>query len=280
MVTPNELLNWGSKLAGFDLPPADSCVVWGGDRPVTKLAASINATTGDLLLARELGCDGYLLHHPLAGSARREFHHVMDRMVELMCENGLNESKAREATAPLRKRLQFNDHASDWSELEAAAARIEMPLVNIHLPADELGRQIMVEAVREINEDASLDDLESTLRTIPELNHPTNSILRVSSDHSQPVGRIAVMHAGGTNGGAAVAKALLEHARVGTVIYIHLAGPDATEIESTETHLGHVVVTGHLASDAIGMNALMNEAKREFNLQFVPLGGLLPFTRS
>lgn len=285
MPTPDQLLRFASDLAGFDFIPADSCVLHATGQPVRRCMASVNASTGDLLLARQLGCDSYLLHHPLAGSARREFHKVLDRMVELMEMHGVPGTVARESTAELRRRCRFADHAADWDQLVSAAQLIGINLFNIHLAADELGRQEMVRAIEPVAPDATLEDAAEALRTIPELAHPCNEILHVPEGPSGRCGRIAIMHAGGTNGGASVAEALFDHTAdhpdgpVETVLYIHLSGPDAAKLEarSTDGKSGSVIVAGHFASDAIGLNMLLREATERHGIDFVRHGGLSAF---
>lgn len=285
MPTPAELLRFASDLAGFDFIPADSCVLHDTGQPVRRCMASVNATTGDLMLARQLGCDSYLLHHPLAGSARRDFHKVLDRMVELMEMQGVSGESARDATAELRQRCLFADHAADWDQLVSAAQLIGINLFNIHLAADELGRLEMVRALEPVGPEANLEDAAEALRTIPELAHPHNEILHVPEGPSGRCGRIAVMHAGGTNGGASVAEALFDGTRdhadgpIGTVLYIHLSGADAAKLEqrSAEGKPGSVIVAGHFASDAIGLNILLREIADRHGIDFVRHGGLSAF---
>ena len=276
-----ELLRHGTALAGFSDIPADSCVVHDTGRPIKRALSSINATTGDLLLARELGCDAFLLHHPLGGSARRDFHHVFDRMIELMVSYGVPAKIATEAQANLRNRCRFNDHASDWDHLASAAELLDITLVNVHLPADELGRQVMVQAIESVAPDATIADVAAALAEIPELGHSINEILLVPDDADRPAGRVAVMHAGGTNGGAEVAACIFEHADpvVDTVIYIHLAGDAATQIRTRAAsgERGSIIVTGHLASDAIGMNLLIHDLESNHGIEVIRHGGLRPF---
>jgi len=66
---------------------------------------------------------------------------------------------------------------------------------------------------------------------------------------------------------------------VRTVIYIHLSGPDAARLEqrASSGQPGSVIVTGHLASDAIGMNILLGHMREELGLDVIPHGGLRPF---
>lgn len=274
-----------TRLADFKQRPADSCIVYGGDRPITKVMASINATTGDLLLAKQLGCDGYLLHHPLAGSARREFSKVLDRMRELMVQAGVSKEHAEVAIASLRARCRFNDHASDWDHLASTARLLDLPLLNIHLAADELGRVEMVRAIRDVPVDATVAQVADALRSIPELAHEPNEIIILAASDDAPAGRVAVMHAGGTNGGAAAATCLFDHAThdprgpIGTVVYIHVAGPDAEQItrRQAEGKAGNLIVSGHFASDAIGMNILLKAFEDEHGIEFVRHGGLSGF---
>lgn len=287
MPTPHDLMALANELAGFAETPADSSIVHDTGAPVAKAMASINATTGDLLLAKQLGCDTFLLHHPLAGDSRKNFHHVLERMIELLIRHGVPDDTARNATRKLRTRLLYHDHASDWDHLASAARHIGINLLNIHLAADELGRQEMVDALQGLHPDATVEDATDALRAIPELNAPDNEILHVPEGPSGRAGRIAVMHAGGTNGGADAAEALFNTTSnhpdgpVRTVVYIHLSGEDARRIaeRANDNSPGTIIITGHLASDAIGMNILMSEATKRLGIEFIHHGGLTPFPR-
>lgn len=294
-MTPHDLLSYATRLAGFSEVPADSCVIFDTGRPLRRMMASINATTGDLLLAKQKECDGYLLHHPLTGSARRDFHRVFDRMVELMSAHGVPMWRAREAVADLRARVRWSDHASDWDHLASAAEHIGISLVNVHLPADELGRRAMVDALGGLDADATLADAASALcASLPELAHPSNEICFLPDDPARRAGPIAVLHAGGTNGGAPVAECMFEYSgagqepdaesreAVGTVLYIHISGEAARTLEArAETgRSGSLIITGHLASDAIGMNILMDALRRDYHMEVIPHGGLRPFAQA
>jgi len=226
----------------------------------------------------------FLTHKERAGLPETT-RKVLDRMVELMEMHGVSGKAARAATAELRQRCRFADHAADWDQLVSAAQLIGINLFNIHLAADELGRQEMVRALEPVAPDATLEDAAEALRTIPELAHPCNEILHVPEGPSGRCGRIAVMHAGGTNGGASVAQALFDSTQdhtdgpIETVLYIHLSGADAAKLEerSAAGKQGSVIVSGHFASDAIGLNMLLREAADRHGIDFVRHGGLSAF---
>ncbi len=75
-------------------------------------------------------------------------------------------------------------------------------------------------------------------------------------------------HGAGTNGGYEIAKTYFEHG-VGTVIYIHISSGDLEKLE-TETR-GNLVVTGHIASDSVGINPLIRELE-ERNVSVTRVG--------
>jgi len=86
-----------------------------------------------------------------------------------------------------------------------------------------------------------------------------------------PAGKIVVYHGAGTNGGAAVAQALFAHG-TDTVIYIHLSPEDAERLRSSP-ETGNVVVSGHIASDLIGINPYIR-ALEERGLSVIRMSGI------
>jgi hypothetical protein len=78
--------------------------------------------------------------------------------------------------------------------------------------------------------------------------------------------------AGYTNGGVDVLRAYFE-AGVGTVLMMHF--PEADLKEAREQRLaGNLVITGHMASDSIGINVYLDELERR-GLDVIRAGGLV-----
>jgi hypothetical protein len=85
-------------------------------------------------------------------------------------------------------------------------------------------------------------------------------------------GRVAVGMAGYTNGGMDVLRAYFD-AGVGTVLMMHF--PEADLKEAREQKLaGNLIVTGHMASDSIGINVYLDELERR-GLEVVRTGGII-----
>jgi len=65
---------------------------------------------------------------------------------------------------------------------------------------------------------------------------------------------VVVSHAAGTNGGYEVAKTYFKHG-VGTLIYIHISSADLDRLIADG--VGNLIVTGHIASDSVGINPFL-----------------------
>jgi NAD(P)H-hydrate repair Nnr-like enzyme with NAD(P)H-hydrate epimerase domain len=136
--------------------------------------------------------------------------------------------------------------------------------MNMHLPLDELGRQIMVATVDEhivtLDQAPTVQDAIDALATISELANAATRIMAPVGAVDNPLGKLAVVHGAGTNGGAAIAEAYFAHG-VGTVLYIHCAGDEVRRLR--EAGHGNLIVSGHIASDLIGINRYVAEIEAQ-----------------
>jgi hypothetical protein len=143
--------------------------------------------------------------------------------------------------------------------------------MNAHLAPDEVGRRGFVDAAEALGEGASVADLVERLSAIPELAAARTDVeVRVGSEGNE-AGEIALHHAAGTNGGASVARSYFENG-VDTVVYIHTGADDTRTLREEFGDDRNLVVTGHVASDAIGMNALI-DALKERGVDCTPISG-------
>ncbi len=261
-------------LAGMQRLPADSAIYVPGSG-LRRILVGIDIGPAELLLAKQLGVDGVVAHHPSGGSAMLDFPRVLGRGVELMLQVGVPEDVARQAIQPLVARAMLRAQASNYDHAPSVARLLQLPFLNIHLPLDELGRRLMVEAIERhlatLGREALVSDVVAALQTIPEIQEAPTRVMVPVGRLDAPAGRVVVYHGAGTNGGAAVARALFAHG-VGTVVYIHLAPEDAASLrESGEA--GNVVVAGHIAADLIGINPFLR-ALEERGLEIVRAAGI------
>src|SRR5690242_2057534 len=94
-----QIMRIALKLAGFRNIPADSEIHVKGRR-IRKVLVSIDVGVGELLLARNLGCDAVIAHHPAGGRAKLEGYKVFNRHIDQLKEAGVPEDVAKEAIKP------------------------------------------------------------------------------------------------------------------------------------------------------------------------------------
>ncbi len=246
-------------LVGWDAVPADSTVYVPGEDLETALVG-IDLGSAELQLARREGYDLALAHHPAGDGARLGLPAVLDRQVELMVEHGVPAGAAEAAVESLRSRVAHGAHAANFRHAPSVAALLDQPFANVHLAPDELGRRAFVAVADSLPDDVTVGAFAAALEDeCPALRDaPTDVEVRVGEPDDR-LGEVAVHHGAGTNGGAAVARAYFEHG-VDTVVYIHVAASDTAELREEFDGSGkNLVVTGHIASDAVGMNVLVDD---------------------
>ena len=127
-----------------------------------------------------------------------------------MTEAGISPHLAEKALKPRLDVTRANIHTSNYDRFVSAARLMEMPFMNIHLPLDIICRRRFIEAVEEGTKrvaDPVVQHAIEAMNEIPEMKMGmTEPIVHVGSAHNL-LGKWVVAMAGGTNGGAGVAKA-------------------------------------------------------------------------
>src|SRR3989442_10887141 len=196
----HQIMRTSLKLAGFRTVPADSEIHVKGKK-VRKPLVAIDVGVAELLLARELGCDAVIAHHPAGGRARLEGYKVFLRHIEQLREAGVPEEVAREAVRPKLRVLELQHHPDNYDQTPSAAKKLRMPLVSIHSPCDEIGRKIIQNALKGVAENSAVKDVVTRIARFPEFRKAASKIeVRIGSPRNR-TGKIAISHAAYTNGG-------------------------------------------------------------------------------
>ena len=131
-------------------PYADSRLSFGdGDIEVRKLMWGIDIGTGEVLLAdrlREKGQEisGIVGHHPL-GSARTPFPEVMWVQTAMYSDSGVPINVAEDLMKPRVAEVTRNILPANYNQAVDAAKLLNMPIMNIHSPADNCVQRFMEE---------------------------------------------------------------------------------------------------------------------------------------
>jgi hypothetical protein len=130
----------------------------------------------------------------------------------------------------------------------------------------------------EEHEPKTLDDVVKMLRQIPEYRDgaikgygPTI----VQGSGSARAGRMVVDMTGGTEG-PDEALDRLARAGVGTLVGMHYSEEHRKHAEELKLNL---VIAGHISSDTLGMNLVLDEIERQSDMRIVCASGMVRFSR-
>ena len=258
MLDTNEILEISLDMVQWNSVPADTAVHVHG-KNIKKIMLMIDVTTADLMLAKNLGCDAVVTHHPI-GVTAINFYKVIDRHIDYMKDNGIPENIAKKSVLDLKKRIELRNHTQIYSSVIDSAKILNMPLVNIHQPCDEYARRVISQKIQDENPNL-VSDLVTTLEDIPEFK---NAATKIQVSYGQPnsnVGKWVAVIAAGTNGGFQIAKNYFENG-ISTVLYFHIDYNDLVKLIESNIQ-GNLIILGHLAGDSIGLNALANNLENE-----------------
>ncbi len=264
------ILDLALQLAELETVPADSDIYVEGEN-LKKVMIGVDIDTGELLLAKQLGFDAVIAHHPAADGPALNLYKVMARQIDRMVKVGIPINKAQKALSERMAAIGRGAHTRNYDKVSSAARMLGMPFMNVHMPCDILAENKVQEHLDgRLNEKSTLQDVIDAMMEIPEYrNAKSQPVIRCGSP-SDYAGKVYCIMAGGTNGGDKVAKAYYE-AGIGTLIAMHM--PDDVLKAIREQNIGNVIVAGHMASDSIGLNQFI--AGLEANgLEVVRMSGI------
>ena len=251
-----EIMALANGLAGCAETPPDSQVYLDGE--VRRVYVGIDVDVAELLLARTLGVDGVIAHHPVGSRARLGIPAVIERHEAQMKAEGIAADIAHKMMLARRDPVGHTLRTSNYDRVVDAAKQLQMPMMNIHLAADLVGRQYFIDFVgRAVDgQGTSVGNLVDELKTIPEMEASLVQPELWLGSNENPVGRWLVQMAAGTNGGAAIYRTYYEHG-INTILAMHIDDRDLRELEQLQLPQANLVITGHMPSDSIGMNRII-----------------------
>lgn len=269
-------------LEGLSNPYADSRILHGdGSLEVRNLLVGIDVDTAEMLLAdrlrsRDVPVDLVVSHHP-GGAALANLYDVISMQADILqrfgipinIAEGLLEDRSRE----IERRLMPLNH---YRAVDAARL-LSVPFMCLHTAADNMVTTYL-QGLLDDRKPHTVDDVIELLRDIPEYRDASRSnggptILLGSK--KRKAGKIFVDMTGGTEGSKDIFQTL-SLSGVNTIVGMHLSEDHRKEAE--KNHL-NVIIAGHIASDTIGMNLLLDEVMRDEPLQVTGCSGFRRVSR-
>jgi hypothetical protein len=252
-----EIMAPANGLAGCADTPSDSEVYLDGE--VRRVYVGIDIDVAELLLARALGVDGVIAHHPVGSRARLGVPAVIERHEAQMRAEGIPAGVAHEMMLARKRPVAHALHATNSDRVVDAARRLQVPLMNIHLAADIIVRQFFMEFVGRVVDGlaTTVGSLIDELKTLPEMEASLVQPELWLGKAENPVGRWVVQMAAGTNSGAPIYRTYYEHG-INTILAMHIDDRDLRELEQLQLPRANLVITGHMPSDSIRMNRVID----------------------
>jgi putative NIF3 family GTP cyclohydrolase 1 type 2 len=262
----------------FTNPYSDSRIHNGnGKKEIKKILTSIDITPGSLALARELGADLVINHHPV-GLALAGLDDVMDYQVDQMEKIGVPVAIAEKLIHKRISEVARGINPANHYAVVDAARLMKINLMNIHTPGDNLAAQFVGDKIGKIGP-KYIKDIMKVLMEIPEYQEAArqgSGPMLFSGTQNDRCGKVVVSEfAGGTEGSKEMYGAMA-NAGVGTILAMHLSEDHRKAAE--EAHI-NVIVAGHISSDSLGMNLFLDELEK-CGMEIIPFGGLIRVSRN
>src|SRR5258706_13420437 len=126
--------------------PADSEVLVPGQN-LKRAMFGIDIDSGELALAKQMKFDVVIAHHPSGGGTWAGFPKVLERHGLIMIGAGVPKAQATAAVEALIEEHGPRTHLLNYDRLPSVARLLKLPFMNIHAPADEVGRRVMSEHI-------------------------------------------------------------------------------------------------------------------------------------
>lgn len=247
-------------------PYSDTRILHGDpETEVSTILVGIDLEVGEVLLAdrlREKGrpIDLMLAHHP-EGRALARLEEVMGLQADVWRTFGVSiaygdavmSDRMAEVTRLLRPRNN--------EQTVGAAKLLDIPYMCCHTPADNNVNAFVQARCDELGVDSRIDELLDMLKSIPEYRQAVlegTGPMIFEGNERRRTGRIMVDMTGGTSGPVdSIAK--LAAAGVGTIVGMHMGEEHRKRAKEEKIS---VVIAGHVSSDSLGMNLIIDNYER------------------
>ncbi len=262
-------------------PYSDTRVLYGDpETEVKRILVGIDIEAGEVLLADRLGDKGskvdlIMSHHP-EGKALAALHGVMHLQEDILAQFGVPINVAEGIMISRISEVKRGLLPINHNRAVDAAKLLGIPLMSAHTVADNQVTSYLQEMMDQEKPD-TLGNVLKMLKKIPEyaeaVKYNAGPTLVVGTKDRR-AGKILVDMTGGT-GGSEDAYAKLSQAGVGTLLVMHIGEKHRKEAEKNHVN---VIIAGHMASDSLGVNLLL-DGLEEKGLEIIPCSGLIRHKR-
>jgi putative NIF3 family GTP cyclohydrolase 1 type 2 len=258
---------WEFDLETLTNPYADTRILVGDPETEVKgILVGIDLEVGEVLLADALRAKGraidlLLAHHP-EGRALARLEEVMGVQADVWRKFGVSIAYGDSVMSDRMSEIMRAVHPRNNEQNIAAARLLDLPYMCCHTPADNNVNAFVQARCDELGTDGTVDELLDMLKAMPEYHQAvlegTGPVI-FEGNGKRRTGKIMVDMTGGTSGPVeSIGK--LATAGVGTIVGMHM-GEDHRKKAKEERVT--VVIAGHVSSDSLGMNLIIDQYERQ-----------------
>ena len=260
-------------------PYADTRILYGsGQEEVRSILVGIDIDVGEVLLADYLSTKGrkidlVLAHHP-EGRALASLYEVMNMQAEIFRQYGVPINVAEGLMEGRVKEVERKLMPANHRRAIDAARLLKIPFLCVHTPADNAVTDYLNRIFKK-EKFEGVGDVLRCLKKIPEYRESLKDNAGpkiILGSPEKRAGKIMVDMTGGTE----ESELLLEkfsQAGVGTMVCMHMGEKHVGEAKK---HHLNIIIAGHIASDTLGLNRILDDLDPNGKLEIIPCSG---FTR-
>ena len=258
-------------------PYSDTRILYDNGREVKKILAGIDIDPQELIMAKQLGYDTVIAHHP-EGIALADLGDVMHLQAEVLAQYGVPINVAQAITKERISEVTRSVSPANHERSVDAARLLDINLICIHTPCDNLAADFLNKIITS-TEIETVGELMKLLKKIPEyaiaMKHKSGPKVFAGSEDNY-TGKIALTEiTGGTSNGKDIYEKMSQ-AGIGTIVGMHMS--EDHKKEAAKHHV-NVVIAGHMSSDSLGVNLLLDEIEKR-GVEITPFSGLIRVKRS
>ncbi|MCG8400751.1 MAG: NGG1p interacting factor NIF3, partial [Firmicutes bacterium] len=247
---------------------------------VRRMLVGVDIEVGEVLLADRLVQKGkpvdlIMSHHP-EGKALAALHQVMHLQEDILARFGVPINVAEGIMASRISEVKRGLMPVNHNRAVDAARIVGIPIMSAHTVADNQVATFL-QQMMDNQKPRTLGDIVKLLKTIPEyaeaVKYGAGPNIVVGGKERR-AGKVLVDMTGGTSG-SQDAYAKLAEAGVGTLLAMHMGEKHRKEAEKSHVN---VIIAGHMASDSLGMNMLLDGFEQR-GVEIVPCAGLIRHRR-
>ncbi|MEJ2325213.1 MAG: NGG1p interacting factor NIF3 [Nitrospirota bacterium] len=269
-------------LESLENPYSDSRILFGtGDEEVRSALVGIDMEGPVVVLAyalREKGepIDLMIAHHP-EGRPFASLYDVMGMQADILGRVGVPISVAEDLMEKRIREVERRLLPANHTRAVDAARLLGIPFMCMHTLADNM---VATYLQRRFDEEKPyrVSDIVDMLNSIPEYQEARRQgvgpKVLIGSD-KRTSGRVFVDMTGGTGGSKDIFRSLATSG-VSTIVGMHIGEEHRKEAEKNHVN---VVIAGHISSDNLGVNLLLDELSRQEPLKVYECSGFRRVSR-